>query len=81
MWSANITYTHSCGQAIEADGSDTELIIPRKGGLKDNKEKIYRLKIGNKKFLCFQDLYFLKQENPAEYKEVEDYLNSKILSF
>ena len=57
------------------------MIIPRYGGLKDQRPKFDALKRGNhgKKFLCFQDLAFLKQENPEEFQEVIDWLEDTIM--
>ena len=70
--------------AVIKDGSDAEMIIPGYGGLKGLKgqrKKFDALKRGNhgKKFLCFQDLAFLKQENPEEFQEVIDWLEETIM--
>jgi hypothetical protein len=79
----SVIFTHlilKSGKAVELYGYDSLMIIPRKGGLKENKMKFHDLRSGNYKFLCFQDLYYLKRENYAEFKEVENYLNETILS-
>jgi hypothetical protein len=69
-------------RAILHDGSDAVMIIPRYKGLLDQRQKFNALKLGNhgKKFLCFQDLAFLKQENPVEFHEVIDWLEATIMS-
>ena len=68
--------------AIILDGSDAELIIPKVGGIRDQRIKFEALVESNhkKKFLCFQDMAFLKQENPGEFLEVTEYLSRTILS-
>lgn len=67
------------GAAIENPGKDSVMIIPRKGGLKDNRQKFDNLSKSNTKFLCFQDLYFLQRENPVEYREAIEYLERTIM--
>ena len=72
--------TSQCGNAIVIEGDDSEMIMPRKGGLMDNKGKFQNLNSDKIRFLCFQDLFFLKEENPSEFMEVKEYLDKLILS-
>jgi len=70
------------GKAIVKDGNDSIMIIPRIGGLKQDRYKfdLVNQKSNDIKFLCFQDLFYLKQENPHEFAEVIDYLEKTIMS-
>ncbi len=68
------------GCAEETGGDDSVMIIPRKGGLKDNRWKFDQLGDGRIKFLCFQDLYYLKRENAAEFGEATAFLENTIMT-
>ena len=70
------------GRAIIKNGSDTIVIIPRKGGLQQDRHKFDLLKKTENeiKFLCLQDLFYLKQENPEEFEQVINYLDKTIMS-
>jgi len=69
------------GNVSVRSGEEVMLIIPRQGGLKDNRPKFETLlKTTKIKFLCFQDLVFLLRENPDEFREVTDFLYRRIIS-
>jgi len=81
---SSVIFTHLTlknNKAVIKDDTNTLLIIPKKGGLTKDRYKFDLIKNGksNIKFLCFQDLYFLKQENSHEFAEVIDYLEKTIM--
>ncbi|MBW6516738.1 MAG: Stealth CR1 domain-containing protein [Candidatus Cloacimonetes bacterium] len=83
--SSLVIHTHLAlknNKAEIRDGNDSLLMIPRKGGLQHERYKFDLIRKGNSniKFLCFQDLYYLKQENSHEFAEVIDYLDKIIMS-
>lgn len=68
------------GNAVLKDASDALMIIPRSGGLKNQREKFETIKNSRSiKFLCIQDMWYLKQENLAEFSEIEEFLTGRIL--
>jgi hypothetical protein len=68
--------------AIIKTDADSLMIIPNKGGLIRDKLKFEIIKTRDPKikFLCFQDLYMLEQENLNDFKEVVQWLDKIIFS-
>lgn len=78
-----VLFTHlefKNGRVKVRNGDDTMIIIPRPGGLKDNRIKFNKIRVsGGIKFLCFQDLVYLLKENTSEYEEVTVFLKERLL--